>query len=80
MSFPCPCCGYKTFSEEPNGTYDICPVCYWEDDGFQYHDDIGANGITLKQAQKNFAKYGAIKKEFVSEVRLPLPHEKPNSA
>ena len=29
--FPCPCCGWVVF-EEPLGSYDICPVCGWEDD------------------------------------------------
>lgn len=27
----CPCCGYRTIKER--GFYEICPVCYWEDDG-----------------------------------------------
>ena len=35
--YRCPCCGYKTLTEEFNpeeGTgYDICPFCGWEDDG-----------------------------------------------
>lgn len=35
--YRCPCCGYKTLTEEFNafeGTgYDICPLCGWEDDG-----------------------------------------------
>lgn len=35
--FICPCCKYKTLSEkydinECTG-YDICPYCWWEDDG-----------------------------------------------
>lgn len=30
--FTCPCCGYKTFTQQPNETYDICQVCFWEDD------------------------------------------------
>lgn len=29
--YPCPCCGYLVFEEGP-GSYDICPVCGWEDD------------------------------------------------
>ncbi|HEP9402485.1 hydrolase, partial [Pseudomonas aeruginosa] len=38
MRYPCPCCGYLTFDEEPCGTYEICPVCYWEDDIAQNKD------------------------------------------
>jgi hypothetical protein len=26
----CPCCGYYTL--DGRGGYDICPVCFWEDD------------------------------------------------
>jgi len=28
---PCVCCGYKTLKEQ--GQYEVCPICYWEDDG-----------------------------------------------
>jgi hypothetical protein len=31
----CLSCGYKTLDEEPSGTYDICEICFWEDDGYQ---------------------------------------------
>ena len=33
--FACPCCGYLTLSEEPPGTYEVCPVCDWGDDDAQ---------------------------------------------
>ncbi|WP_350277131.1 CPCC family cysteine-rich protein [Kribbella sp. HUAS MG21] len=29
--YPCPCCGYLMYDEEP-GSYEICEVCGWEDD------------------------------------------------
>ena len=80
MSYSCPCCKYLTFEEEPYGSFEICPVCFWEDDNVQNNDpnyDGGANGISLNQARENFAKYGAIKKELSSEVRKPLPEELP---
>ncbi len=40
--FECPCCGYLTLDER--GTYDICPVCFWEDDAYLifYEDKIEA--------------------------------------
>lgn len=38
MKYTCPCCGYKTLDEEPPGTYDICSIFFWEDDGVQYDD------------------------------------------
>ncbi len=28
--YTCPCCGYKTLAG--SGNYDLCPICYWEDD------------------------------------------------
>lgn len=59
VKFTCPCCGYKTLTE--SGCYDICPVCFWEDDPFQLNDpdsEGGANEISLKQAQKNFILFG----------------------
>ncbi len=31
--YKCLCCGYKTMDEE-RGSFDICPVCFWEDDMF----------------------------------------------
>ena len=78
MSYPCPCCGCFTLDEEPSGTFEICPVCYWEDDDIQADDPTyegGANGISLDEARANFSRYGAIKREFVKEVRAPLPEE-----
>ena len=45
--FTCPCCGYKTFNEKPNGTYEICEVCFWEDDPLQLEnpDLAGSEGM-----------------------------------
>lgn len=54
---PCPCCGFRTMSEEARGSYDICAVCGWEDDPVQ-HDDPdyrgGANFESLKEARADF--------------------------
>ena len=62
MRYTCPCCGYKTLSEEPPGTFDICEVCGWEDDYVQFNDPDykgGANKVSLREAQRNFVKFGA---------------------
>ncbi|WP_437921614.1 CPCC family cysteine-rich protein [Sphingobacterium sp. LRF_L2] len=70
--FACPCCGHKTFTEKPNGTYGICPVCFWEDDPVQLDDpsyEGGANLTSLKQAQKNFLKFGACDLDMKRNVR-----------
>lgn len=76
--FPCPCCGYLTLGEEPPGTFEICPVCFWEDDDVQFEDPSyagGANSVSLNQARENFKLFGAVSKEFVNQVRKPLPQE-----
>jgi len=76
--FPCPCCGYLTIGEEPPGTFEICPVCFWEDDNVQFENPNyvgGANSVSLNQARENFRLFGAVSKEFVNQVRKPLPQE-----
>jgi hypothetical protein len=64
--------------EEPPGTFEICPVCFWEDDNVQFEDPNyvgGANSVSLNQARENFKLFGAVSKEFVKQVRKPLPQE-----
>lgn len=58
--FLCPCCRYPTLTSRE--TYEVCPLCLWEDDG---HDDIDAdalppdspNGRSLTAARRNFADH-----------------------
>lgn len=54
LKYTCPCCGYKTLDEEPPDTYDICEICFWEDDGYQYKypDETGANYVSFREAQQ----------------------------
>jgi hypothetical protein len=48
---PCPCCGFLVF-DQPAGSYDICPVCGWEDDPVQLHHPlIGGANPPLAQEQ-----------------------------
>lgn len=80
--FPCPCCGYLTMEEEERGSYDICPVCFWEDDGLQFDepdDEDGANHVSLNQARENFRRFGACDPESVDAVRPPKKHEIPST-
>lgn len=70
--FACPCCGYKTFYSEPNGSYDICLVCFWENDPIQLDDpdyEGGANLMSLRQAQQNFLEFGACDRNMLPNVR-----------
>lgn len=40
--YQCPCCGYKTL--DSRGEYDICSVCFWEDERYLYfYGDKKAN-------------------------------------
>lgn len=60
--YTCPCCRYKTLDEEPPGTYNICKVCFWEDDEIQFYNpdyEGGANRVSLNQGRKNFLEFGA---------------------
>ncbi|TAN42452.1 MAG: hypothetical protein EPN25_03170 [Nitrospirae bacterium] len=69
--YPCPACGYLVFSESP-GSYEVCPICYWEDDIVQlgYPDMAGgANKVSLIEAQNNFIAFGFSEEEFRKNVR-----------
>jgi hypothetical protein len=75
--FPCPCCGYVVFKEPP-GSFDICPICYWEDDIVQLaFPDLegGANACSLMDGQRTFARVGACEERCVDVVRSPRANE-----
>lgn len=77
--YKCPCCGYYTFDYEPDNHFDICEVCFWEDDGLQMDDpDMtgGANVVSLNQARINFKEFGACEKRVLEYVRPPRDDEK----
>jgi len=76
--YRCPCCGYKTLGERDR--YEICDVCFWEDDGQDDHDaDVirgGPNGaISLTQAKANYKKFGASSDRRIKHVRSPKLEE-----
>lgn len=52
-AFQCPVCDFPTLYQPE--AYEICPLCSWEDDGY---DSEGPNGdYTLAEARSNFAKH-----------------------
>ena len=78
--YACPCCGYLTRGQEDHSSYEICPVCFWEDDPAQFNDpnyEGGANDMSLNQARKNYKSFGAIDKRFLKDIRKPMPNEAP---
>ncbi|MDD1369364.1 CPCC family cysteine-rich protein [Bacillus sp. MHSD17] len=78
MKYTCLCCGYRTIEEKPPGTYEICNICYWEDDEVQFNNpdfEGGANEVSLRQAQKNFIAFGACEECFVKLVRKPTSED-----
>lgn len=55
----CPCCGRLTLNKR--GEYDICSVCWWEDDGQDNEDaeaESGPNHLSLLMGRANFIRYG----------------------
>ena len=80
MKFACPCCRLLTLSEQPPGTFAICPVCYWEDDPVQFEDlnfKGGANRVSLCQAKENFRRIGASSRKCLGLVRPAYESELP---
>jgi hypothetical protein len=80
VKYPCPCCGYLIFPEPP-GSYDICEICFWEDDLSQlrFQHSTGANHVSLVEGQINFAAIGASEervREFVRPVMASDVREK----
>lgn len=71
----CPCCGYRTITEE----FDICRICRWEHDLVQESNPDsfgGANsGVTLRQAQRNFVRFGACDQENLPDAKKPGPDD-----
>ena len=72
IALPCPCCGFMTLQGE-YGSYAVCELCDWEDDGVQLANPTsegGANRRSLAQAQEAFVnKYPAHVELVAGSVR-----------
>jgi hypothetical protein len=76
--YRCPCCGYRTLNER--GAFELCPVCFWEDDGQDELDADavrgGPNGsLSLRAARQNFEQIGASDERSLAAVRPPKEEE-----
>jgi len=74
----CPCCKFKTL--HGRGQDEICPVCFWHDDGQDESeaDEVwgGPNyTLSLRQAQLNFQKIGVVEERVRQFVRPPFADE-----
>ncbi len=64
---PCKCCGANCIQE--SGNYEICSICFWEDDGISDENTYSnVNHLTLKEAKANYRKFKACSIEFVNHV------------
>lgn len=70
----CPCCGYRTLPEGPPGSYEVCEVCDWIDDPFQFEDIeyvSDTNHLSLRTARANFSEVGAVTESALESTRSP---------
>ena len=78
--FQCPCCDYVSLAERSH--FDICDVCFWEDDGLDVDQlDVysGPNHMTLRAGRANFyapldaigARAGGTLLDFGSHCQCP---------
>ena len=76
--YRCPCCGYLTLCAP--AAMELCPVCWWEDDGQEDVDSskvrLTVNGeLSLDEARAHYARYGAAHPRFLPYVRKPQTAE-----
>jgi hypothetical protein len=63
------------------GALQLCPVCWWEDDGQEDNDAsevrLTVNGqLSLDEARTHYAQFGAAHPRFLPYVRKPLAAER----
>ncbi|MDD3172674.1 MAG: CPCC family cysteine-rich protein [Herbinix sp.] len=81
----CPCCGYYTIDNADEIIIEICEVCLWQYDEIAHNNPekiIGANKISLIEAQRNYKLYGISKREYMGRNinRRPTEEEIDKSA
>jgi hypothetical protein len=76
--YRCPCCGCRTLPTPES--MQLCPVCWWEDDGQEDGDAaevrLTVNGaLSLAQARDHYQACGAAHPRFMTYVRKPQASE-----
>jgi len=61
-NYPCPSCGFLVFECEP-GSYEICPICDWEDDAVQLRYPLagGANAPLVEYQRSALATLSPVR-------------------
>jgi hypothetical protein len=75
--YPCPVCGY--FTIETPQDWDICPICFWEDDVLPDRADASSpanRGMSIAEAQANYILHGAVDLSRKRHVRPPGPDDR----
>lgn len=77
-SYRCPYCSHLTL--KGRGMFEICPVCFWEDDGQDNHDAEVVRGgpnrtLSLTVARRNYLEVGASDPVDLPHVRGPTSDE-----
>ena len=77
-TYRCPCC--RSLTLHGRGGFEMCPVCWWEDDGQDDHDAQVARGgpnggISLAEARENYRRFGASEALYADRVRKPRQEE-----
>lgn len=76
MKKQCECCKFYTLDCDSN--FDICPVCYWQDDLLQTekpHYKWWANELSLEEWRLNFIKHWVSDLRDKNNVRNPYKNE-----
>lgn len=67
LEYACPACGFLVFNEPP-GSYDICPLCNWEDDLVQLRSPGYAGGANSESLCEYQARIALVKSPPVIQV------------
>lgn len=76
---PCPCCGYRTIGER--GNFEICRICWWEDDGQDNENADTVMGgpnyeLSLTKGRLNFLIHGISDPNRTDLIELQDPPRK----